>query len=443
VSAKENKRSANIPIRDSNPKSGFENPRSLAHDGQGVEGNSGETRRMGDSVPDGWSKVEFDNFTTLQRGKDLTKAEFREGTIPVAGSNGIIGYHNTAIAKAPGITVGRSGSAGKVTVYEEDFWPHNTSLYVRDFHGNDPYFAGFMLGSLNLARFKTGASVPTLDRNSFKTLPLIVPPLPEQKKIAHILSTVQRAIEAQERIIQTTTELKKALMHKFLTEGLRGEPQKQSEIGPIPESWELCKVGDVAKIQSGGTPTRETAENWSGGTIPWVKTGEINYCVIHDTEEKITPTGLANSSARLYPKGTLLMAMYGQGITRGRVGLLGIEAATNQACASITPTDKKRVSSVFLYYFFEYHYENLRKLGHGANQRNMNAALIRSFPLTFPKADEQAAVVRALESLDEKRVLHERKKTQLQDLFRTLLHELMNAKTRVHELDLQNGGHAA
>jgi type I restriction enzyme S subunit len=81
---------------------------------------------MSDSLPDGWSKVEFDNFTTLQRGKDLTKAQFREGTVPVAGSNGVIGYHDTAIAKAPGITVGRSGSAGNVTVYEEDFWPHKT-----------------------------------------------------------------------------------------------------------------------------------------------------------------------------------------------------------------------------------------------------------------------------------------------------------------------------
>jgi type I restriction enzyme S subunit len=283
-----------------------------------------------------------------------------------------------------------------------------------------------------VAMNKRGATIKGITRDCLEQIRLNLPPLPEQKKIAHILSTVQRAIESKERIIQTTTELKKALMHKLFTEGLRHEPQKQTEIGLIPESWEVCKVGDVAKIQSGGTPTREVAENWSGGTIPWVKTGEIIYRVIHDTEEMITPTGLANSAARLFPKGTLLMAMYGQGITRGRVGLLGIEAATNQACASITPTDKKRVSSVFLYYFFEYHYEDLRKLGHGANQRNMNAALIRSFPLTFPKADEQAAVVTALESLDEKRVLHERKKTQLQDLFRTLLHELMTAKTRVH-----------
>ena len=287
-----------------------------------------------------------------------------------------------------------------------------------------------------LLSHRYGGAQPNISQQIVRNQKIAYPPLPEQKKIAHILSTVQRAIEAQERIIQTTNELKKALMHKLFTEGLRNEPQKQTEIGLVPESWEVCKVGDVAKIQSGGTPAREVAENWSGGTVPWVKTGEINYWVIHDTEEKITPTGLANSAARLFPKGTLLMAMYGQGITRGRVGLLGIEAATNQACASITPTDKKLISSVFLYYFFEYHYEDLRKLGHGANQRNMNAALIRSFPLTFPKPDEQSSIVAAFESLDEKRVLHERKRSQLQDLFRTFLHELMTAKTRVHTVHL-------
>ncbi len=277
----------------------------------------------------------------------------------------------------------------------------------------------------------------SINQSKLKAVEVPLPPLPEQKKIAHILSMVQRAIEAQERIIQTTTELKKALMHKLFTEGLHNEPPKQTEIGPAPESWMMCKVGDVAKIQSGGTPARDIADNWSDGTIPWVKTGEINYCVIHDTEEKITPVGLTNSAARLFPEGTLLMAMYGQGITRGRVGLLGIEAATNQACASITPTDKRRISSKFLYYFFEYHYEDLRKLGHGANQRNMNAALIRSFPLMLPKLHEQAAMVTVFESLDEKRVLHERKWNQLQNLFRTLLQELMTAKIRIHDVNLQ------
>jgi type I restriction enzyme S subunit len=140
-----------------------------------------------------------------------------------------------------------------------------------------------------------------------ESIQIPLPPLPEQKAIAHILSTVQRAIEVQERIIQTTTELKKTLMHKLFIEGLRNEPQKQIEIGPAPESWEIAKVDDVAKIQSGGTPTRDVPENWTGGTIPWVKTGEIDYCVIKDTEETasgksqpdlvcLQPAALNNSS---------------------------------------------------------------------------------------------------------------------------------------------------
>lgn len=279
-----------------------------------------------------------------------------------------------------------------------------------------------------LLSHRYGGAQPNISQQIVRSQKITFPPLPEQKNISHILSTVQRAIKAQERIIQTTTELKKALMHKLFTEGLRNEPQKQTEIGPVPNSWAVATVGDFAKIQSGGTPARDVPENWAQGTIPWVKTGEIDYCVIKDTEEKITPVGLSNSAARLYPAGTLLMAMYGQGITRGRVGLLGIEAATNQACASISPIDEGNLSSVFLYYYFQYHYDNLRALGQGANQRNMNAALIRSFPVSFPQAAEQTAIVAVLESLDVKSQLHQRKREQLQGLFRTFLSKLMTAK---------------
>jgi len=258
-----------------------------------------------------------------------------------------------------------------------------------------------------------------------------VPPLATQHEIAAILGQVQKAIEEQERLLALTSELKRTLLHRLFTQGLRGESQKQTEIGPVPESWAVCKVGDVAKIQSGGTPSRDNPAFWQEGSIPWVKTGEIDYCVIRDTEEKITPKGLTDSVTRLFPAGTLLMAMYGQGITRGRVALLDIDAATNQACAAIMPHDEKKVSSRFLYYFFEYHYEDLRKLGHGANQRNMNAALIRSFPLVFPSAEEQAEIVASLSALDAKQDSHHRKHATLSDLFRTLLHQLMTGQVYV------------
>ena len=383
---------------------------------------------MSEAIPAGWKQIPLEEFTTLQRGHDLTKSQFRPGQVPVAGSNGIIGYHDTALAKAPGITVGRSGSVGKVTIYKEDFWPHNTSLHVRDFHGNDPIFAGYLLKSLDLARFKTGASVPTLDRNSFKSLPVVIPPLREQQTIAETLSTVERAIEAQERIILTTTELKQALMQKLFSEGMRGEPQKETEIGLVPESWEVCTVGDVAMIQSGGTPSRENPDNWIGGTIPWVKTGEINYRTIIDTEEKITQHGLNNSSARIFPEGTLLMAMYGQGITRGRVGILGIEAATNQACAAIIPKRKEEVVTKYLYFYFQHSYESLRRMGHGANQKNMNADLIRAFPLALPSPEEQEEVTSIMKTHDDRLQQANLKRLCLTDLFASLLHDLMGGR---------------
>ena len=385
---------------------------------------------MSAAIPDQWSEIKFEDFTTLQRSKDLTRSQFREGTIPVAGSNGVIGYHDTAIAKAPGITVGRSGSVGKVTVYNENFWPHNTSLYVRDFHGNDPYFAGYLLESLNLTRFKTGASVPTLDRNSFKTLPVLVPPLLEQKKITYILSTVQRAIEAQERIIQTTTELKKTLMHKLFTEGLRNEPQKQTEIGPVPESWEFTKIGEIAQLKSGGTPSRKNSAYWDGGDIGWIKTGEVDYNRIVRTEEKITKAGLEGSSAKIFPAGTLLIAMYGQGVTRGKVAITGMDAATNQACAAIFPLAEVRTK--YLYYFLEYNYDTIRSFAHGANQKNLSTDLIKSFPIVYPSiASEQREIAGALGIIDRRIAVAQTKKRQLQDLFRTLLHDLMTAKIRV------------
>ena len=264
---------------------------------------------------------------------------------------------------------------------------------------------------------------------------LPLPPLPEQKKIAHILSTVQRAIEAQERIIQTTTELKKALMHKLFTEGLRNEPQKQTEIGPVPETWEIAKIGEVAQLKSGGTPSRKNPAYWDGGDINWIKTGEIDYCKIVRTEEKITKAGLEGSSAKIFPAGTLLVAMYGQGVTRGKVAITGIEAATNQACGAIFPLAEVRTK--YLYYFLEYNYDTIRSFAHGANQKNLSADLIKSFPIAYPSvAGEQKEIADALEIIDRRVAVALTKKRQLQDLFHTLLHELMTARTRVPNLEL-------
>lgn len=375
-------------------------------------------------------RVDYSDVAWLQvEQKQLAKRQIKPGDIIVERSGG-----------------GPKQPVGRVVYFERKDGPFSFSNFtsairVRDREVFDSKFIFYGLLELyqsgrteDLQRHTTG--IRNLDFTAYKeraTFPQIS--IHEQRKIVAVLGMVQRAIGQQERLLALTAELKKTLLHQLFTQGLRGEPQKQTEIGLVPESWEVAKLGDIATSKSGGTPSRTKPEYWEGGSIQWVKTGEVDYCVINDTEEKITAAGLANSSAKIFPAGTLLMAMYGQGITRGKVAILGIEAATNQACVAIFPCED--VSTKFLYYFFEGKYEYIRNLGHGANQKNLSAEILKGVTVAYPKDREaQKSIVRSLEALDKKLSLHERKHTALTDLFRTLLHQLMTAQIRVHDLDL-------
>ena len=401
---------------------------------------------MSTVIPDQWSEIEFEDFTTLQRGKDLTRSQFREGTIPVAGSNGVIGYHDNAISKAPGITVGRSGSVGKVTVYNEDFWPHNTSLYVRDFHGNDPHFAGYLLESLNLTRFKTGASVPTLDRNSFKKLPVLVPPLPEQKKIAHILSTVQRAIEAQEKIIQSTTELKKALMHKLFTEGLRNEPQKQTEIGPVPESWEVISVGELAAVKGGKRlPKGEKLVGQNTG-FPYIRVTDFNDFSVDKSGLLFLTEEVQNQISRyIINQNNVFISIAG---SIGKTGMIPSELdganLTENAARLIVNNSSQLYPRFLMYCLASHHCQGEIKAQTVKNaQPKLALSRIKSLKVLLPSLKEQTEITDALDLAEHKTENVRSYLASLQDIFRILLHELMTAKTRVHDLEFSNGEHAA
>ena len=184
-----------------------------------TEGTRGEPQKETEIglVPESWEVVEFPKFVLLQRGKDLTKKNFMDGDIPVAGSSGVMGYHNQSFVKAPGVTVGRSGSCGIVNYYDKDFWAHNTSLYVKDFNGNDEMFCFYYLQFLDIGKFKTGASVPTLDRNSLNTFEVPVPKKEEQKDIAKYIKTIESKIESSKNKKQTLTALFKTLLHELMT----------------------------------------------------------------------------------------------------------------------------------------------------------------------------------------------------------------------------------
>lgn len=304
----------------------------------------------------------------------------------------------------------------------------------------DPRFITYFLNwERSQAELKSLASrsvgQANISASKLMSFQIVLPPLSNQERIADALDLVAEAIAAEKAIKMEVMALKRAAMREVFTNGLRGEALKESETGLIPESWRLEPLGGHFSVASGGTPARSTLDYWSGGRIPWVKTTEVNYQPIRTTEEKITDNGLSNSAAKLFAPGTLLMAMYGQGVTRGRVALLEIEAACNQACAAITPTSHD-LSTNFLFHWLTHRYESIRQLAHGGQQQNLNLDIVRSLWTPCLSYDEQNDIIAILDAIDRKVALHREKLGVLETLSNALLHNLMTGGIRVSDLNL-------
>ena len=166
----------------------------------------------------------------------------------------------------------------------------------------------------------------------------------------------------------------------------------------VPKGWESGVIEDIAQVSSGGTPSRQKDSYWVNGSIPWVTTAEVKFNVITDTEQKITEEGLQNSSAKLYPKNTILMAMYGQGKTRGQVAKLGIEASTNQACAALQLHEGFDVDYYYQYLISQY--ENIRELANSGGQQNLSGGIVKGINIPIPPLLEQQKIAKILSTWD-------------------------------------------
>ncbi len=207
----------------------------------------------------------------------------------------------------------------------------------------------------------------------------------------------------------------------------------------LPDGWVRRPLGEIARVASGGTPDRAEPSYW-GGDIPWVTTGEIRFNTITDTTERITAAGLKNSSAKLFPAGTLLMAMYGQGKTRGQVAKLGIEAATNQACAAINFHPGH--DTEYFFHVLAWKYDLIRRLGNAGTQQNLNAGIIKEIEVRVPEADEQRRIARVLACWDEAITTTERLLTNSRGQKQALMRDVLVGRKRFGRFSVRNGWQA-
>lgn len=196
----------------------------------------------------------------------------------------------------------------------------------------------------------------------------------------------------------------------------------------VPNGWRLGTIEDIAKVTSGGTPSRNNDSYWNG-QIPWVTTSEVKFGVITDTEQKITQEGLDNSSAKLFPKDTILIAMYGQGKTRGQVAKLDIEASTNQACAALLLAKGYDVD--YYYQYLTSQYENIRDLSNSGGQQNLSAGIIKEIHVPIPPLPEQRKIAKILSTWDQAIATTERLITTSQQRKKALMQQLLTGKKRL------------
>ena len=231
-----------------------------------------------------WCEVTLGEVLTLQRGFDLPTTQRKPGSYPVIASTGPVGTHGEAMVRGPGVVIGRSGSLGGGQFVEHDFWPLNTTLWVKDFKGNDPRFCYYLLKSIDLAQFNVGSGVPTLNRNHIHPFPVALPPLHEQRAITHVLGTLDDKIELNRRMNETLEGMARALFKSWFVDfepvrakmegrwrrgeslpGLPGLPAEHyhlfpdrlvpSELGEIPEGWEVKALGEcLATLETGKRP---------------------------------------------------------------------------------------------------------------------------------------------------------------------------------------------
>ena len=367
-----------------------------------------------------WKETTLGDFLTFQRGFDITKKQMVEdGIYDVIFSSGIGGKHNEYKVEAYGVVIGRKGTLGTVFYSENKFWATDTTLWVKDFHGNYPKFAYYFLHTLNLGQYDCGSANPTLNRNHIHTLDVKVPSsVKEQKQIADVLSCLDAKIENLRQQNETLEAIAKTLFKHWFIDfefpNADDKPYKSSggemvdsAIGDIPEGWKAGKLDNLTKISTGKGLKRDDFKN--NGVYPVLgANGEIGR-----TDQFLTE---------------------GESILTGRVGTLGIvninyvKAWISDNVIIFNPFD-----NFFYYTYFYLKNTNLKNLNRGSTQPLITQGDLKAIETLIPDIDLISHFQIFCQKIFKKKKLN---LEQIQTLTKTrdaLLPKLMSGQLRVKE----------
>ena len=276
-----------------------------------------------------------------------------------------------------------------------------------------------------------------LRKDALFSLRIAIPPLPQQRAIAYALHTIERAKEATEAVIAAARGLKRSLMRHLFTYGLvpLQEAERvelwETEIGSIPKHWQVAPLGRLARIGNGSTPKRTNPLYWDSGTLPWLTSAKVHEVIIHQADEFVTPTARSECHLPMVRKGSLVVAITGQGKTLGNAAMVTFDTCVSQHLAYVQFKDVP-VHPRFMLALLQTRYEHFRQVagGGGSTKGALTCAFLRQYAVPMPPIEEQQRMVSILECVDRKIESEEKRRSALEELFRSLLHQLMTGQVR-------------
>lgn len=288
-----------------------------------------------------------------------------------------------SVLMATRVAVGKAAIAGVDLATNQDF----TSLVIDPALVTSEYLARAIESRAGFLESRSqGSTIKGIPRSAVARFKLPLPTLPEQQRIVDVLRQADSLGKLRIQFDELVLRLKSQLFVEMF-----GDPNPKHN-----KAWPVIKLGSAVTVATGGTPPREQIDSY-GGKVAWAKSTDLTDAAITSTEEGLTESGIQRSNAKVYPKNTILLAMYGQGQTRGRTAKLLIEAACNQACAALLPSDD--LLPDYLWMWLQLSYENVRSLGRGGQQENLNLDIVRNLSLPKPPVPLQQEFARRLDQL--------------------------------------------
>ncbi|MDF7800996.1 restriction endonuclease subunit S [Pontiellaceae bacterium B1224] len=379
----------------------------------------------------GFSEIQLGDALTFQRGFDITKKEQTPGNIPIVSSSGVSSTHNKFKVEGPGVVIGRKGTLGTVHYIPNNFWPHDTTLWIRDFKGNNPRFLSYFLKTLYLENFDTGSSNPTLNRNHIHKIKVIFPNRKIQNKIAAILSAYDELIENNRRRIVLLERIAEELYREWFVRFRFPNHQTTPFKKGIPEGWESISINEFVDFKSGFAFKSKTY-------LKDGKHGIVTIKNVHNGKFVSECTDSINEPPSKLPKhcflktGDILMSLTGN---VGRVCIFfGSNMLLNQRVVVLKPKTKNQ--SHFIYWMFRQNSMTTfsEMISTGAAQQNLSPIKLGNQSVIFPSLEIIESYQAKVSPLMEQILVLQKENETLTRTKNALLPRLISGSLSVEEL---------